>query len=120
MKRPFKDHSSRVWYRGDAIHRTHGPAIEFYSGTKMWYQKGVCHRLYSPAVEWRDGRLSWCVFGKRYREMSLGIPDLVMPIRLGNQRVWLDKHCELNRHNGPAKEYDDGRKHWYQHGLEVL
>jgi len=120
MSRPVKDHSARVWYRGDAIHRTNGPAIEFYMGTKIWYHQGICHRLYSPAIEWRDGRLSWYVWGKQYRERSIGIPDMISPIRLGNQRVWLDEHTLLNRYNGPAKEYDDGRKQWYRHGFEML
>lgn len=126
MTRPIKYAVARTWYRDGAIHRTHGPALEFRSGTKMWYRQGLCHRLSSPAVEWRGGRLSWYVYGRQYRERSIGIPDLIRPIRLGYQldvinlcRVWLDEHTRLNRHDGPAMEYDNGDKSWYQHGVEI-
>lgn len=43
---------SKVWYRGDKIHRDGGPAVEMADGTRYWYRDGFIHRDAGPAVEY--------------------------------------------------------------------
>ena len=46
------------------LHRTVGPAIEWYTGSKEWIVRGKPHRLNGPAIEHPDGSKSWYVNGE--------------------------------------------------------
>jgi len=116
---PFKSSRGRLWRWRGQTHRNFGPAIECQTGSKVWYRFGIPHRFGGPSAEWANGSLSWHYEGKRFRERSIGIPDLVFPIRNRGVRIWLDESIMAHRINGPAHEYDDGRKKWYRHGYPV-
>lgn len=49
------------------LHRVHGPAVIWGSGTKVWFQHNRRHRLNGPAVENTDGRKDWWEYGKHIR-----------------------------------------------------
>ena len=78
---------TRRWYQKGRLHRTDGPAVEWYNSSRSWYQNDQLHRTDGPAVELHDGTRQWFV---------------------ANQ---------LHRINGPACEYPDGTRKWYQHGV---
>ena len=52
------------------LHRTDGPAIEWFNGDKSWYINGQYHRLDGPAIEWADGYKFWYINDKNYSEQS--------------------------------------------------
>ncbi len=76
----YKDRKMRI------LHRTDGPAVEWYDGDKEWYFNGKRHRTDGPAIEWYDGAKEWYVNG------------------------------ELHREDGPAIEYASGDKRFYING----
>ena len=45
------------------LHRTDGPACEYFDGDKAWYLNGAKHRLDGPAYEYASGEKSWYVNG---------------------------------------------------------
>jgi len=49
-------------------HRTDGPAVETFRGTKFWCVNDKLHRLDGPAVTWSDGNKEWWVDHKRLSE----------------------------------------------------
>ena len=71
------------------LHRVHGPAIEYTTGSRAWFQNGQLHRLDGPAIEYPDGHRAWYKNGQRHR---------------------LD---------GPAIEYPDGRREWWLNGEDL-
>ena len=77
-----------VYYLGNALHRTDGPAIAYADGYKSWYINGQRHRIGGPAVEWANGSKEWYINGQRHRT------------------------------DGPAIERADGYKFWYINGKE--
>ena len=49
------------------LHRTDGPACEYFDGDKAWFLNGAKHRLDGPAVEYSEGGGvyfvdDWCLF----------------------------------------------------------
>ena len=54
------------WYQHGVLHRTDGPAVEFFNGGKEWYQNGLLHRTDGPAIECLDGSKGWWLEGKKY------------------------------------------------------
>jgi len=55
---------------------------------RMWHRNGMLHRKYGPAYECDSGTNCWYYKGKLHRDGGL-----------------------------PAKEYSNGRKEWYKHGV---
>ena len=49
------------------LHRTDGPAVIRWSGTKEWWQNGQLHRTGGPAIEWANGASEWYQNNKRHR-----------------------------------------------------
>jgi hypothetical protein len=49
-------------------HRSDGPAIEYYVGTKSWLVDNKLHRLDGPAIEYSDGLKSWFIKGELLSE----------------------------------------------------
>jgi len=72
-----------------ALHRSDGPAVEKFNGTKMWYKDGKLHREDGPAFVSKDGNKHWFLNGIRHRE------------------------------DGPAVEFEDGTKFWVLDGKEL-
>ncbi|RTK95494.1 MAG: hypothetical protein EKK64_06645 [Neisseriaceae bacterium] len=71
-------------------HRTKGPALEYYDGTKHWLKFGRTHRDYDlPAVEFINGDREWWVEGKLHRDY-----DLPAVIKRGFKEYWIngEKH----------------------------
>lgn len=50
------------------VHRVHGPAIIWATGSKGWYQNDQMHRTDGPALEWTDGDTSWFLYGNMVSE----------------------------------------------------
>ena len=50
------------------IHRVHGPAIFYHSGSRHWYLNGFRHRTDGPAVEWADSTISWYLYDQELTE----------------------------------------------------
>lgn len=57
-------HGTQRWYSNGLLHRTDGPAVEFYNGTKHWYKEGKLHRTDGPAIEARSGDRYWYLEGE--------------------------------------------------------
>lgn len=76
------------WFRGDRLHNTSAPAIEYINGSEEWYVNGVKHREKGPAVIYSSGTKLWYYKGKLHRE------------------------------DGPAVVSCNGTKIWYIHGEE--
>ena len=94
--------TKRVWpdgevryYKNGELHRKEGPAIEsLLHNTKVWYRNGKRHRKEGPAFDGCD--------------------------RLGRRlRKWR-RHGQLHREDGPAVECDNGRKEWFEDGIQYL
>lgn len=68
-----------------------------FGAAKCWYKKGVFHRdeidsktgLSLPAIDWGKGSIEWYIKGK------------------------------LHKLDGPARQYNDGRKSWYINNQEI-
>ena len=62
-----KDEAGNKYYYKDPKktirHRTDGPAVERWSGTKVWYANNIIHRMDGPAVEYQDGIGWWYING---------------------------------------------------------
>ena len=44
MSNPVIDiNGNKKWYKGNKLHRTDGPAIEYADGDKLWYKNGKLH-----------------------------------------------------------------------------
>ena len=82
------DYGTKRWYLNEKLHRTDGPAIEYYDGSKCWYLNDKRHRTDGPAVEYTDGSKEWYLNGK------------------------------LHRTDGPAVDWVNGEKSWYLNGVE--
>lgn len=56
---------TKIWTNSKGqFHRTKGPAIECFDGSKYWYQYGKPHRLDGPAIERANGSKVWRYQGK--------------------------------------------------------
>ena len=60
--------SRRYYNSANQLHRTDGPAVIRWSGTKEWWQNGQLHRIDGPAIEWWDGDKWWYINDKRMTE----------------------------------------------------
>ena len=61
------------WYKdakGTVLHRTDGPAIEYFDGAKQWYRRGKRHRTDGPAIVWADGRTCWFLDDQRLSKVQ--------------------------------------------------
>jgi len=56
------------YYKDGRLHRTDGPAVEWYDGEKWWYLNGDRHREDGPAIEWPNGDKAWYLNDVRYSE----------------------------------------------------
>ena len=74
---------TKEWRLNGKLHRSDGPAIEWFNGSKEWWFNGLRHRSDGPTIEWTDGHKEWWLNGKRHRI------------------------------DGPAVEVADGTKEWY-------
>ena len=52
------------------LHRTDGPAVEYYDGVGSWLVNGKSHRLDGPAVDYSEGGGAWYVNGVFIFELS--------------------------------------------------
>jgi hypothetical protein len=106
----------KYWYNGKGeVHR------EDANGNKEWYKNDKYHKLDGPAVEYANGKKSWYIegvnyteeeFNKKIKEMKTTNPEID---EFGNKR-WRNEKGEFHRIDGPAIEFVDGYKTWYQNG----
>lgn len=54
----------KFWYLNGDHHRTSGPAIEHFNGTRHWFVRGNLHRSDGPATEYFGGRFQWFIEGR--------------------------------------------------------
>jgi hypothetical protein len=52
----FKDGTSTVGqlFKDKILHRTDGPAVEFWNGDKQWMINGKLHRIDGPAIDYKN------------------------------------------------------------------
>ena len=55
--------NAKFYYLNNKKHRTDGPAVEYYDGTKLYYLNGKLHRTDGPACEWANGHKEWFLNG---------------------------------------------------------
>ena len=104
------DTDGTVYYNNEQgqMHRVHGPAVEYTSGTCEWRQNGRLHRLDVPAIEYSDGG-EWWQNGQLHRPDGPAIdwPD--------GYRAWFQNGL-LHRLDGPALVNADGCCEWFING----
>ena len=61
---------NKFWYLNDKLHRTDGPACEYFDGHKDWYLDGKQHRTDGPACEYVDGNKLWYFHGQELKVSS--------------------------------------------------
>ena len=61
-------YGTKYWYLNDKLHRSDGPAVEYYNGTKCWCLNGEYHRTDGPATEYSDGTKYWYINGVELSE----------------------------------------------------
>ena len=49
---------TKFWEVDGKLHRTDGPAIEYFNGSKEWYIDGKLHRTDGPAIDWANGKMA--------------------------------------------------------------
>ena len=106
------EYGSRYYYSDvsmKTLHRTDGPAIEYWSGTKTWYVNDQIHRTDGPAVEHPHGSKEWWLNDQRHRTDGPAYEGA------GGCKFWY-VNDQLHRTDGPAIEYADGDKEWYLNG----
>ena len=62
---------SKEWWLNNKLHRTNGPAIEWYDGSKEWWLNGKRHRIDGPAIEWGNGSKRWHLNGEEIEPQVL-------------------------------------------------
>lgn len=106
----------KFWYLNGKCHREDGPAIEYASGNKSWWINDRRHREDGPALEWANGDKEWWVNGRRLtisEFLSNNSASKCAVDKIGN-KFWYNYRGQLHRMDGPAIEYADGGKSWYQ------
>ena len=75
---------SKIYYKDrkmTILHRTDGPAVEWYDGGKEWIINGERHREDGPAVEYATGSKGWYLNGKGLTEAQFirqTAPEIVL------------------------------------------
>jgi len=108
------------WYLNGEVHREDGPAIEDADGSKYWYKNGKRHRLDGPAVEGYNGHKEWWIDNHYITEQEFLArtcgSESTMIEDFHGAKLWLNSKGEYHRTDGPACEYTNGDKSWYQNG----
>jgi hypothetical protein len=109
------------YHYGGKLHRTEGPAVLSYEGTRAWYRHG---RLYSyndhHTVEYPDGTKLWCYYFDYCTNVKMTCyGDLHRvngpAIETKNFKAWY-YYSKLHREDGPAIIYKNGALEWYYRG----
>ena len=61
----INDEGTKMWYKGDKLHREDGPAKVYLNGYMYWYFEDELHNLNGPAIICPDGHIEWYVHGRR-------------------------------------------------------
>ena len=111
----------------DQLHRLDGPAVLDPNGTVQWRQFGHLHRLDGPAyVNAVTGDQHWFLQGVEYTqpdhahqvEQLALIDEMSYVVECGeSSTTYRNPAGQLHRTNGPAVEYSDGGRTWYQNGI---
>ncbi|AKI79764.1 hypothetical protein QJ850_gp035 [Acanthamoeba polyphaga mimivirus] len=105
------ENGTKIWYKGNLIHRDELPAMICEDGTKKWYQYGQYERGNDlPSIESGNGRKIWYFDGKIGR-----IGDAPAVIEPDGELRWY-KDGKYHRDNGPAVIKQDGTMMWYYNG----
>lgn len=141
-KKVDKEDNIRYYNKKNQPHREDGPAVEYSNGTKAWCRNGLLHRTDGPAVEYPSGTKQWYVndefFGKStegYTQKQfekdlrdLGITSSLKLAWQNENQPWFNRRINeadiryynekglLHKLDGPAVEYPNGIKAWYQNG----
>ena len=120
---------SKIWFLNDQYHREDGPAIEWHDGDKEWLMNGQLHREDGPAIEYTDGTKKWYINGEelteeefnnftlnKINEQTTKSNDVTKTVDKYGTIKYTNSNGELHRTDGPAVEYKDGPKFWYQNG----
>ena len=89
----------------DQLHRVHGPAVIWPSGTLEWYQHGTRHRTGGAALIYGNGSEYWYHQGTRHR---IGGPAITLP---DGSQYWI-QNGDNHREDGPAVINSDGTVRW--------
>lgn len=63
-----EDEKITEWRQNGLLHREHGPALEFSSGTQQYFKHGEVHREDGPAMECTNGNKAWYIHGHQLSE----------------------------------------------------
>ena len=96
----------------DELHRQHGPAVEYLTGTKYWFLNGQRHRIDGPAMEYADGDKSWWLNDQRHRIDGPAI-------EWANGDKWWYQYGKRHRTEGPAVECANGTRRWWLNGKHL-
>jgi hypothetical protein len=97
----ISESGTKKWYLNGLLHRTDGPAIEWWDNDTEWYLNGKLHRTDGPAFEYAGERNSWYVNNKLHRtdgpaiEWADGALDWYLNDRSYTFDVWLEVNTEL-------------------------
>ncbi len=106
-----KYNGTKIWYKGNLVHRDELPAMICVDGTKKWYQYGQYERGNDlPSIESGNGRKIWYLDGKIGR-----IGDKPAVIEPDGEQRWY-KDGKYHRDKGPAVITQDGTMMWYRNG----
>ena len=110
--RETKEFSNRKEYHlDDKLHRTDGPAVEYFNGDKSWWVDDKCHRTDGPAIELISGYKSWYVDSKLHRTDGPAVEFVN-----GDKSWYVDG--KRHRTDGPAVEYSNNAKEWWVNGKQ--
>nr|WBF71219.1 hypothetical protein [Megavirus caiporensis] len=102
---------TKIWHKGNQIHRDELPAIVCENGTQKWYQYGEYSRPDDlPCIVGHSGILIWYINGKIDRAGDK--PAVIEPN--GTQK-WYKKGF-MHRDDGPALITKKGVMMWYRWG----
>ena len=79
LRRKIDNYGIVSYYNeNNELHRVHGPAVIFTSGSKYWLQNDKRHRLDGPAVIFTNGDKYWYINDKPYTEAEFNAHPLVI------------------------------------------
>lgn len=106
---------TKMWYQNGKLHREDGPAVEYINGDKVWRQNGKLHRENGPAIDFVGGYKEYWIEGNYLSEKEFNNRSKCVVLTDGT-KTWKNAKGEFHRLDGPAIEFPDGTKHWYQNG----
>lgn len=119
---------SKSWYKNGLLHREGNPAVITNDGRREWWVNGIYGRDGAPSTIEANGDETWYLDGKfLYKKNSNG--DIIeLPndnkekqytVNVDDEKMVWKLNGVIHRDDGPAVEYFDGTKEWYDNGERI-